>query len=159
MAPVRAPMLTKPSPWYTNSPVYQTNSTFIVSRIVNQHLVEICFTSSSRVAYKPLPSIKNIFTYASFFSCFIFIIHLFHGLAGAYVNPGSFSFFVHSLVYPITHSHLDGFQPNLVQHSPHVCSTCHTVFSLKNTLECVCERLLHCRLIFAIAWTPNKSFT
>ena len=35
---------------------------------------------------------------------------------------------------------------------------CHTVFSLKKTLECVCERLLHCRLIFGITWTPNKSF-
>ena len=48
----------------------------------------------------------------------------------------------------VTHSFLDGFQPNLVQHFPHVCSTSHSVFSPKKTLECVCERLLHCRLIF-----------
>ena len=68
-------------------------------------------------------------------------------------EPWKFSLFVHSLVCPITHI----LQPNLVHHSPHVCSTCHTVFSLKNTLECVCERLLHCRLIFAITWTPDKS--
>ena len=120
------------------------------------------FTSSSRVAYKPLPPIKNIFTRASFFfSClfvclFHFIAHFFRGLAGAYVNPGRFSLFVHSLVCPITHSSLDGFQPNLVQHFHHPSSTCHTVFSLKNTLECVCERLLYCRLIFAITWTPIK---
>ena len=68
------------------------------------------------------------------------------------MNPGRFSLFdnVHSLVCPIAHSSLDGFQPNLVQHFPHVCSTYHTVFRLKNTLECVCERLLHSRLIFAI---------
>ena len=70
------------------------------------------------------------------------------------MNPRRFSLFVHSLVCPITHSSLNGFQPNLVQHFPHVCSTCHTVFSLKNTFECVCERLLHCRLIFPITWTP-----
>ena len=118
------------------------------------------FTSSSHVAYKPLPPIKNIFTRTSFFflflSSFIFIAHLFRGLAGGYVNPRKFSLLVHSLVCPITQSSLDGFQPNLVQHFPHVCSTCHTVFSLKKTLECVYERLLHCRLIFAITWTPDK---
>ena len=64
------------------------------------------------------------------------------------MNPGRFSLFEHSFVCPITQSFLDGFQPNLVQHFPHVCSTCHTVFSLNKTLECVCERLLHCRLTF-----------
>ena len=103
---------------------------------------------------------NNTFTCALFFfnsnSTFIFIAHFFCGLAGAYVNLGRFSLFVHSLVCPITHSSLDGFQPNLVQHFPHVCSTCHTVFSLKNAFECVCERLLHCRLIFPITWTPVK---
>ena len=71
------------------------------------------------------------------------------------MNPEDF-LLVHSIVCPITHSSLDGFQPNLVQHFPHVCSTCHTVFNLKKTLECVYERLLHCRLIFAITWTPGK---
>ena len=36
--------------------------TFIVSRIIDQHLVVIRFTSFSRAAYKPLPSIKNTVT-------------------------------------------------------------------------------------------------
>ena len=90
--------------------------------------------------YKGLPSMNLIFTRVSFF-----LLHrtLFRGLARASVNPGRFSLFVHSLVCPITHSFLHGFQPNLVQHLPHVCSTCYTFFSLKNTFECVCERLLH----------------
>ena len=110
--------------------------------------------------YKGLPSMNNIFMRVSFFFLILlsFSSHTFRGLAGAYVNPGRFSPFVHSLVCPITHSSLDGFQPNLVQHFPHPSFTCHTVFSLKNTLECLCERLLHCRLIFAITWTPDKSF-
>ena len=57
------------------------------------------------------------------------------------MNP---SVFVHLLVYEITHAFPDGFQPNLVQHFPQVCSTCHTIF--KKTLECVS----------AITWTPGK---
>ena len=132
--------------------VHYTNSTFMVSTIISQQLVQIFGH------YKGLPSMNNTFTRALFFSNSNFHFHrtLFRGLAGAYVNPGIFSLFVHSLVCPITHSSLDGFQPNLVQHFPHVCSTCHTVFSLKNTFECVCERLLHCRLIFPITWTPGK---
>ena len=102
---------------------------------------------------------NDTFMSASFFSnysTFILIAHFLRGLAGDNVNPGRFSLFVHSLVCPITHSSLDGFQLNLVQHFPYVCSTCHTVFSLKNTCECVCERLLHCRLIFPITWPPGK---
>ena len=79
---------------------------------------------------------------------------LFSWACGSLREPRKFSLFVHSLFCPITHSFLDGFQPNLVQHFPHVRSTCHTIFSLKKTLECVCERLLHCRLISAITWTP-----
>ena len=75
------------------------------------------------------------------------------------MNPGRFSLFVHSLVCPITHSFLDGFQPNLVHPFSYVCSTCHTSFSLNKTLECVCIRLLLCRLISAITWTPDECFT
>ena len=41
------------------------------------------------------------------------------------------SLFVHSLICLITHSFLHEFQPNLFQHFSHVCSTCHTIFSLK----------------------------
>ena len=71
---------------------------------------------------------NNILCMCRFFHCFLFVsfnFHrtLFHGLAGACVNLRSFSVFVHSLVYPITHSFLDGFQPNLVQHFPHAYST------------------------------------
>ena len=106
-----------------------------------------------------------IFTRASFFflvSLFVCFFHfhrtLFSWACGSLREPRKFSLFVHSLVCPITHSFLDEFQPNLVQHFPQVCSTCYTIFSLKKTLECVCERLLHCRLISAITWTPDKSF-
>ena len=95
-----------------------------------------------------------IFFLASFF--LHFHCTLFHGLAGAYVNPRRFSLLVHSLVCPITHSSLDGFQPNLVQHFPHVCSTCHTVCSLQKTLECVYEKLLHCRFDFCHNLDPRQ---
>ena len=83
--------------------------------------------------YELLPSIKNIFRHPLFFSTYIFIAHLFCGLVGACMNPGSFFklSFVHSLVCSITCSFLNGFQPNLYQHFPHVCSTCHTILSLK----------------------------
>ena len=125
-------------PLNTNLPVYYTNSTFIVSTIVSQQLVQIVFTGFCL-------GIINIFTHSYIIfsnSTFIFITHFFVGLRELnYVNPGSFSLFVHSLICPITHSFLYGFQPNWVQHFPHVCFTCHTVFSLKNTLECICERL------------------
>ena len=107
-----------------------------------------------------LPSI--IFLRARRFFFFVCFFHfhrtLFSWACGSLREPRKFSLFVHSLVCPITHSSLDVFQPNLVQHFLHVCSTYHTVFILKNTLECVCERLLHCRLISAITWTPDKSF-
>ena len=123
--------------------------------------MQIVFISSSHGRYKGLPSMNIIFTRASFFFlflCFIFHRTLFSWACGSLREPRKFSLFVHSLVCPITHSFLDGFQPNLVQHFPQVCSTCHTIFSLKKTLECICERLLHCRLISAITWTPDKSF-
>ena len=105
------------------------------------------FPSSSCRSFSPvfclgiikgfLPSIifLRVHRFSSSFLCFIFIAHFFRGLAGACVDPGRFSQFVYSFVCAIAHSSLDGFQPNLVQHFPHVCSTCHTVFSLKNTLK------------------------
>ena len=127
----------KPS-LYHQSARLLNNSTFIVSIIVSLRLVQIVFTSSSHGRYKELPSMNIIFMRMSFFSLFVSFV------------------FMHSLVCPITHSFLDGFQPNLVQHFPQVCSICHTIFSLKKTLECVCERLLHCRLISAITWIPGK---
>ena len=120
--------------------------------------MQIVFTKSSHGRYKGLPSMNIIFKRASFFSSLFlsFSSHTFSWACGSLREPRKFSFFMHSLVCPITHSFLDGFQPNLVQHFPHVCSTCHTIFSLKKTLECVCERLLHCRLISAITWTPGE---
>ena len=60
------------------------------------------------------------------------------------MNPGRFSLFVHLLVCPITHSFLDGFQPNLVHHFPHVCSTCHSVFSLKKIENTYLNVFLKC---------------
>ena len=116
--------------------------------------MQIVFTGYSHGRYKGLPSMNIIFTHASFFLlCFFHFHHtLFLWACGSLREPRKFSFFVYSLVCPITHSFL---QPNLVQHFPQVCSTCHTIFILKKTLECVCERLLrtHYRLISAITWT------
>ena len=105
---VCAPMLQNhPGPLVPIHP-FTKKRTFIVSRIVDQHLV-IHFTSSSRVAYKPLSLIKKYF-YASvifilFVSSFVFIAYLFHGLAGAYINPSSIftnSLFMHSLHFLVT---------------------------------------------------------
>ena len=115
--------------------------------------MEIICIGSSHGHYKGLPSMNIIFKRMSFFSLFL----SFSWACGSLREPRKFSLFVHSLVCPITHSFLDGFQPNLVQHFPQVCSTCYTIFSLKKTLECVCERLLHCRLISAITWTPGNN--
>ena len=129
MVPVHASMLKKPSRG-TYSLVYQTNSTFIISRIVDSKLVEILFTNTLQLMAS---CHQQHFTHASF--CFFRFFHFhripFRGLAGACVNPGSIflnSLFVHSIV---THTFLIGFQPNFVQHFSHVYSTCHTIFSLK----------------------------
>ena len=76
----------------------------------------------------------NIFTCMSFFLCFIFIAHRFCELAGAYVDPGSIfsnSLFIRILCSPISHSFLNGFQPNLYKHFSYVSSTCHTIFTIK----------------------------
>ena len=106
-------------------------STFNVSRIDELESFDIHYTSVPQSPYKHPPSIKNILGARRFFSLFHFHRTLFRGLAGACVNPESFSLFVHSLVCQITHSFLNGFQPNLCQHFSHVCSTCHAIFSLK----------------------------
>ena len=125
----------KNHPLGAHPPAYWTNSysTFIVSTIIDLKLVDIHGTSFLCVSYKVPPSINNISTCASFFSlflCFIFIAHFFVGLR----EPRKYFFqtlFMHSLCSPITHSFLDGFQPNLFQHFSHPSSTCHTIFSLK----------------------------
>ena len=38
------------------------------------------------------------------------------------------SLLVHLLVCQITHSFLNGFQPNLYQHFSHICSTCYVYY-------------------------------
>ena len=80
------------------------------STTIYPKLMEIVFTRFLYAAYKGLPSINNIYTCTSFSSLFHFYHRPLCGLAGAYVNPRSFSLFVHSLVCPITHSFLDRFQ-------------------------------------------------
>ena len=114
----------------------QIVATFIALRIVDNQesslnchklfIEMIVFTGFSYTPYKVLPSIKNIFTRASFFFVlsFIFIAHFFRGVVGACVNPGKFfsnSLFVHSIIIcQMSHSFLNGFQPNLCQHFSHV---------------------------------------
>ena len=131
MAPVSAPMLEKSSLWHLFTPLL-----IVPSRIIDLKLFDIHDTSFPRAPYKLLPFIKNILGAHGFFLCFYFF-HFYRtltcGLAGAYVNPRFFSnsLFVDSLLCQITHSFLNGFQVNLCQHIPHVCSTCHNIFSLK----------------------------
>ena len=73
-----------------------------------------------------LPS-KSFLAHVVVLSLFHFHRTLFCGLAEACVNSGCFSskliLFIHSLVCQLTHSFLNGFQPNLYQHFSHVCST------------------------------------
>ena len=90
MASICAPMLKKLSPLHPFTFVYQTNSTFIVSRTVDPHLVAILFTSSSYATYKPLPFIKNNILRMHHF--LLFIMHFFMGLweLDKCVNPGRF---------------------------------------------------------------------
>ena len=132
---VRLRMMNHPFP--PNSPVYWRISTFIDRRINIPKLIEISSAILLIQPYKCFPvTTKNFMrqSFLSFFlSSFIFIAHFFRGLAGAFVNPGSFlnSLYIYSLVCLITHSFLHGFQPNLYQHFSYVCSTCHTIFSLK----------------------------
>ena len=135
MAPVRAPTLKKPSPWHLFTHLLN-KSTFSVSRIIDLKSFDIHYMSFINSF---LPSKSNILGACHFFFLFsfTFIAHLFRGLAGACVNPEVFShsLFVHSLVCLITHSFLNEFQPNLYQHFLRVCSTCHTIFSLKQHLN------------------------
>ena len=65
--------------------------------------------------YSPLPS-KTFLRAHHFFLIlipFIFISHFFCGLAAAYMNSEAFFFLCIPLVCQITHSFLNGFQPNL----------------------------------------------
>ena len=96
--------------------------------------------------YKGLPSMNNIFTRTSFFSCLFLSFHrtLF---VGACVNPEVFLELLltclsnYSLISSWISAKLGSALPP--------CMLYLSYCSLKNTLECVCERLLHCRLIFS----------
>ena len=77
-----------------------------------------------------------VFGYIATFFFFLFHFHrtLSSWACGSLREPRkhfSNSLFVHSLLCQITHSFLNGFQPNLCQHFPHECSTSHAIFSLK----------------------------
>ena len=125
MAPVCARTL-KNHPLGTHSLIYKTNSTFIISTIID---IDIHGTSFPHVPYKfPPPSITFL-RLCHFLICFIYIAH-FLWACRSLCEPGSIfsnSLFVHLLVCPIT---LNQFQPNLYQHFSNVCPICHTIFSL-----------------------------
>ena len=92
------------------------------------------------------------------FLFFIFITH-FLWACGSSREPHKFYFqtlflCIHALVYPITHSFLNGFQPNLSTSPMYALSVI-----LFQPLECICERLLHWRLIVAITWTQQNPDT
>ena len=131
MALVRAPMLEKPSPWdqFTHS----LNKKYL--HCIHNRFPEACadhFHWYFVGHYKGLPSFNNIFTHTSFFSLFHFIAHFFVGLQEP---PKFFSFCAFTLFVQVW---LMDFNQTWFSIPPmYVCSTCHTVFSLKNTLECV----------------------
>ena len=131
MVPVRAPML-KTIPL---APIHPFTKQFVPSmhqksftrRLLRSFSPVLCV----RLIKGFLLSITLNFLHARrFFFFFVCFFHFhrtpFRGLAGACVNPGCFSL-VHSLICQITHSFLNGFQPNLCQHFSNVCSTCHSI--------------------------------
>ena len=95
------------------------------------NLIHISSTILLIQPYKCLPVTIKIFMQQLFFS--LFSSHTFSGACGSFCEPWKFFqiHFIHSLVCLITHSFLHGFQPNLYQHFSYVCSTCHTIISLK----------------------------
>ena len=112
------------------------NHTFIVLRINILKLIDIDSAILLIQPYKCLPVTTKIFMRQLFFLLSFFYFHctLFSGACGSFREPQKFfsnSLFIHSLVCLITHSFLHGFQPNLYQHFSYVCSTCHTIISLK----------------------------
>ena len=60
----------KPSPWL----IYKTNSTFIVSTIIDLKLIDIHGTSFPHSPYKLLPSTKHNFTHMSLFLILLLIL-------------------------------------------------------------------------------------
>ena len=101
---IRAPMhKTIPlAPIHDHPFTKQMVRTFVVSRIIDSTLVEIVFLSSLCVPYKGI----RVHRFSSLFVWLFlsFRCTLFRGFEGACVNPGSFSPFVHSLVYQIPYN-------------------------------------------------------
>ena len=118
MAPVHVPTLEKLSPWHLFTQF--TNSTFIVSRIIGLKSFDTHDMSFPHAPYKLLPSIKNVLGTRCF--SFIFITH-FLWACGSLHEPRKYFFKLsfYAFTCPITHSFLNGFQPNLCQHFSHVC--------------------------------------
>ena len=108
-----------------------SNGTFIVS---STYAVDLKFIENHFHHFSVFTFLQSKIKCTLFFPfyTFIFITHFFVGLhAEACVKIFSTLFlFIHC---QITHSFLNGFQPDLCQHMhfPHVCSTYHTIFSLK----------------------------
>ena len=122
----------------THSLVYKTNSTFIVSTIIDLRFFAIDHTAFPQALYKLPPSINNIFTRTSFFSLFVsnsfFHFHrtLFRGFPEACVNPRSFFKFSFCAFICLCNNYLflNGFQPpNFYQHFSHVCPLPVILFS------------------------------
>ena len=113
------------------APIYlftkQIRSTFIVSIIVYLKLVEFVFCMCL------IKCLLATITFLHACHFFVFVVSFYHTLMWACRSlcESQKFFFNHSLVWPITHSFLNRFQPNLYQDFSYVCSTCHTIFSLK----------------------------
>ena len=158
MAPVRAPTLEKPSPWH--------QFTRLLNKYVVPSLYPELFTQSLCRSFSLISCmgfIKGFLSSIKFCLCRFSSLFYFHRTPFSWAcrslrNPRRFSLLVHSLVCPITHLFLDGFQPNLVQHFPHVYSTCHTIFSYKRTLECCLWKIITLQVDFCHNLGPDKSF-
>ena len=121
MAPIRAPTLENHPPG-THSLVYKTNSTFIVSTIINLRFFVIDHTAFLQAPYKLPPSIKNILHARRFF-LIILLSFSSHTFCGSLCKPRKFfsnSLFVHSLVCAITHLFLNGFYSALLPCIPYL---------------------------------------
>ena len=121
----------KPSPWHLFTRLLNKYSTFNVSRIVDSKSFDIHYLSFPHVPYKHLPPNKSILG-THRFSLFLlsFSLHTFLWACGSSCEPRKY-FSIIFLCSLITHSFLNGFQPNLYQHFSHVCSTCLAIFSMK----------------------------
>ena len=91
-----------------------------------------------------------------FFYFLLFSSHTFLWACGSSCEPRKCSFFVHSLVCQITHSFVNGFQPNLYQHLSHVCSNLLYYFQPEVSTGMYLRRVITLQLIVAITWTPGK---